>query len=81
MYDVSDRFLRQLAADRRASLLHSGGASSGRPFRRALGAGLARLGLVKGLNRSESASLHQPRPAPEDLTRSKQASGSPPAAL
>ena len=46
MYDVSDRFLHQLTADRRASLLRSGRASSKRPFRRALGAGLARLGLV-----------------------------------
>jgi DNA-binding CsgD family transcriptional regulator len=87
MYDVSDRFLHQLAADRRASLLHSGRASSKRPFRRALGAGLARLSLVADRNRSESASLHQPRPAPtnsrgtrgipEGLTGSTQSVGEP----
>ena len=44
MYDVSDRFLYQLPADRRESLLRSGRASTRRPLRRALRAGLARLG-------------------------------------
>ena len=63
MYDVSDRFLHQLAADRRASLLRSGRASTKHPFRRALGAGLARLGLVADRNRGEAPSLHRPRPA------------------
>ena len=64
MYDSSDRFLHQLAADRRASLLRSGRASSKRPFRRALGAVLARLGLVADRDRGESASLEQSLPAP-----------------
>ena len=40
MYDVSHRFLHQLAADRRASLHHSGSASATRWARGALGAGL-----------------------------------------
>ncbi len=43
MFDVSDRFLHQLAADRRASLHRSVKASPKRRPRRALGAGLARL--------------------------------------
>jgi hypothetical protein len=62
MYDASDRFLHQLAADRRASLLRSGEASTKRPFRRALRAGLARVGLADR-NRVEAPSLHRPRPA------------------
>ena len=41
MFDVSDRFLHQLAADRRASLERSRKAS---PFRTALGALLACVG-------------------------------------
>ena len=49
MYDVSDRFLHQLAADRRASLHRSGRASETRRVRRALGAGLARLGVAMRL--------------------------------
>ena len=36
MYDTSSRFLFQLSADRRASLLRSGQASAGGPFTRAL---------------------------------------------
>ena len=56
MHDMSDRFLHQLAADHRASLLRSGRAASKRPFRRALRAGLAGLGLVAGRNRGESES-------------------------
>jgi hypothetical protein len=51
MYDVSQRFLHQLAADRRASLHHSGSASETRWVRRALGAGLARLGMAMRLRR------------------------------
>ena len=68
MYDVSDRFLHQLAADRRASLLRSSRASSKRPIRRALGAGLTRLALVANRNSSESASHHQPCPTPTNET-------------
>lgn len=63
MYDTSDRFLHQLAADRRASLLRAGEASTKRPFRRALRAGLARLGLVADRNLGEAPSLDGPRPA------------------
>ena len=72
MHDASDRFLHQLAADRRASLLRSGRASSKRRFRRALSAGLTRLALVANRNSRESASLRQPRPTP---TNSKGTSG------
>lgn len=49
MYDVSHRFLHQLAADRRASLHRSGRASETRRVRGALGAGLARLGVAMRL--------------------------------
>ena len=43
MYDTSPRFLSQLCADRRASLLRSREASSPHPFTRALRAAGARL--------------------------------------
>ena len=46
MFDASDRFLHQLAADRRASLHRSGRASAKRRPRRALGVGLGRLGVA-----------------------------------
>ena len=49
MYDASDRFLHQLAADRRASLQRSGRASETRRFRGALGGGLARLRVAMRL--------------------------------
>ena len=45
MFDVSDRFLHQLAADRRASLHRSGEPRPAGPLRRAIGSGLVRLGL------------------------------------
>ena len=48
MYDVSERFLFQLVADRRESLQRSGRAAAQRPLRRALRAALARLGLASG---------------------------------
>ncbi len=48
MFDVSDRFLYQLAADRRASLQRSGEHCPAGPLRRAVGAGLVRLGLRLG---------------------------------
>ena len=48
MHDMSDRFLFQLMADHRESLQRSGRAATRRPFRRALRAGLARLGLAPG---------------------------------
>ena len=51
MFDASDRFLHQLAADRRASLHRSGRASAKRRPRRALGAGLGRLGVALRLRR------------------------------
>ena len=58
MFDVSDRFLHQLAADRRASLRRSGRASVKRKLRSALSAGLARLGLAAGGCRGGATSLH-----------------------
>jgi hypothetical protein len=63
MFDVSDRFLQQLAADRRASLHRSGRASAQRPLQRALRAGLARLGLASGGHAGGAGSLDRPRPA------------------
>lgn len=62
MFDASDRFLHQLAADRRASLHRSGRASAQRPLRRALRAGLARLGLASGRHPGGAGSLDRPRP-------------------
>ena len=49
MYDVSHRFLDQVAADRRASLHRSGRPSATRRVRGALGARLARLGVAMRL--------------------------------
>lgn len=46
MHDMSDRFLFQLMADHRESLQRSGRTAARRPLRRALRAGLARLGLA-----------------------------------
>jgi DNA-binding CsgD family transcriptional regulator len=43
MYDTSSRFLSQLCADRRASLVRSGEASADHPFTRALRAAGTRL--------------------------------------
>lgn len=48
MFDVSDRFLHQLAADRRASLRRSGEPRPADPLRRAIGRALVRLGLRLG---------------------------------
>ena len=48
MHDMSDRFLFQLMADHRESLQRSGRAAARRPLRRALRAGLARLGRASG---------------------------------
>jgi hypothetical protein len=45
MFDVSDRFLHQLAADRRASLQRSREHRPDGPLRRAIGSALVRLGL------------------------------------
>lgn len=59
MFDVSDRFLHQLAADRRASLQRSGRASAKRKLRPALGAALARLGLAAGGCLGGTPSLHR----------------------
>jgi hypothetical protein len=67
MHDVSERFLRQLAADRRSSLVDSGNASSKRPLRRAVRAGLLRLRLVTDRSRGESASPRQQAPASHEL--------------
>jgi len=61
MFDVSDRFLHQLAADRRASLQRAGKASAERPLRAALGTCLARLGVATGLARGRAqAPRHSP---------------------
>lgn len=65
MFDVSDRFLHQLAADRRASLQRSGRAPA-RPVGRALGAVLARLGLATGRGRSSAAPLPEERSSMQD---------------
>ena len=68
MFDVSDRFLHQLAADRRASLERSRKAS---PLRTALGALLACVGVAAGRDPAGAGSLHRPRPAltnPEEET-------------
>jgi len=63
MYDVSDRFLHQLAAERRESLLRSGRASTRRPLRQALRAGLARLGLAScGVSGTAGLPLDQTPP-------------------
>ena len=63
MYDVSDRFLHQLAAERRESLLRSGRASTRRPLRQALRAGLARLGLAScGVSGTAGLPLDQTQP-------------------
>ena len=76
MYDGSDRFLHQLAADRRESLLRSGRrAPTKHPFRRALAAGLVRLGLGvrPALGNSEETCRIQENPAgsaPSDGERS-----------
>jgi hypothetical protein len=45
MFDVSHRFLHQLAADRRASLQRSGEHRTAGPLRHAVGSRLVRLGL------------------------------------
>jgi len=68
MLDVSDRFLHQLAADRRASLQCSRKAV---PLRTALGAFLARVGVAAGRDPAGTGPLHRPRPAftnPEEET-------------
>ena len=68
MFDVSDRFLHQLAADRRASLERFRKAS---PFRTALGALLACVGVAAGRDPAGAGSLDRPRPAltnPEEET-------------
>ena len=63
MYDVSDRFLHQLAAERRESLLRSGRASTRCPLRQALRAGLARLGLAScGVSGTAGLPLDQTQP-------------------
>jgi DNA-binding CsgD family transcriptional regulator len=63
MYDVSDRFLHQLTAERRESLLRSARASTQRPLRRALWAALARLGLASGGVLDSTPSLDRTSPA------------------
>ena len=50
MYDVSERFLFQLVADRKESLLRSGRAAAQRPFRRAL----RQLSRASGLHQAAS---------------------------
>ena len=68
MFDVSDRFLHQLAADRRASLQRSRKAF---PLRTALGALLARVGVAAGRDAARTESRRRPRPAltnPEEAT-------------
>ena len=55
MFDVSDRFLHQLAADRRASLQRSGEPRPAGPLRRAIGSALVRLGLRLGYDGSVAA--------------------------
>ena len=68
MFDVSDRFLHQLAADRRASLQPSRKAF---PLRTALGALLARVGVAAGRDAARTESRRRPRPAltnPEEAT-------------
>jgi len=58
MYDTSSRFLSQLSADRRASLLRSGQASAGASFTRALRAFGAHLVVSsKRPSASESSPL------------------------
>jgi hypothetical protein len=50
MFDVSDRFLHQLAADRGASLQRCGERRPVGSLRRAIGSALVRLGLRPGYN-------------------------------
>jgi len=65
MFDVSDRFLHQLAADRRASLQHPGEHRSVGSLRRAIGAALVRLGVRLGYNvapiDSQPGAAHAPQ--------------------
>jgi DNA-binding CsgD family transcriptional regulator len=57
MYDVSHRFLHQLAADRRASLHCSGKASAPRRVRRRVGSGIGRPGRGDAASSGSAAGM------------------------